>query len=98
MKKLLDYAHLTVHKIKRNQALDDYENLKLKGKIRIVSHAKAIKRLYKMKDKMGVLINKLPKNLMISGSTALACVVKGYKIKPRDVDLYINDNDHNTVM
>ena len=97
MQDLFDYAYLTADKSRRDQALDDYENLGPQGGIDIVSHDQAISNLCKIKHKLGDLIAKLPKNLMISGSTALACVMKNSNIIPHDVDIYINDNDHDAI-
>ena len=98
MQSLLDYAHLTVDKEKRDQALGNYEELDPKeGSIAIVSHEKAVKRLFTIKRNLGDLISRLPKDLMISGSTALACVTKESYITPHDIDLYMNDNDPDIV-
>ena len=98
MQELLDYAYLTVDKDKRDEALADFKDLKPKdGKIPILSHKEAVNKLLNIKKNMGDLLSRLPKNLMISGSTALACVTKKNSIKPHDIDLYMNDNDHNTV-
>jgi len=97
MQKLLDYAYLTIDKEHRDQAICDYTDLKGKGMIRTVSHAQAIRNIQHIKKDLGILISRLPKNLMISGSTALACVVKNSTIVPHDIDLYMKDNDHNTV-
>ena len=97
MQDLLDYAYLTADKSRRDKALDDYENLSPKGTIKIVSHFNAITNLYNIKYKLGELISKFPKNLMISGSTALASVLKTSSIVPHDVDVYINENDHKAI-
>ena len=58
---------------------------------------KLLKNLYNIKYKLGELIEKLPKNLMISGSTTLASVIRNSNINPHDIDIYINDNDHNSI-
>ena len=105
MQKLLDYAYLTVDKVNRDQALGYYEDLKPSkcialdsySEISFVPHAQAVQNLHAIKSNMKVLLSNLPKNLMISGSTALACVLKGFYIKPNDIDLYMSDNDHNTI-
>ena len=108
MKRLLDYAYLTVDKENRDKALGYYENLKpnIHSEINFASHGEAINNLYSIKKNLGGLIRKLPKNLMISGSTALACIARppkrdyngtDYFITPHDVDIYRNDNDHNSV-
>ena len=112
MKQLLAYAHLTVDKANRDTALEYYENRKPNGKIEVVSHDQAVKNLHSIKKNMGELISRLPKNLMISGSTAIACVInepsnsdnyfsfgrpRKEPITPHDVDIYINDNDHDSI-